>query len=78
MATVTSCENTLYCRTPLIWSPMGKKKTGCVNGVAILLGRFKFHDSRAIMTNRPYIAFAFFEQLTVLINKQLESTYHIK
>ena len=57
---------------------MGKKKTGCVNGVAILSGRFKFHDFRAIMTNRPYIAFAFFEQLTVLINKQLESTYHIK
>ena len=30
------------------------------------------------MTDRAYIAFAFFEQLTVLINKQLESTYHVK
>ena len=26
MAAVMSCENTLYSRTPLIRSPMGKKK----------------------------------------------------
>ena len=34
-------------------------------------GRLKFHDLRAVMTNRPYIVFAFF----VLISKQPECRY---
>ena len=33
-------------------------------------GRLKFHDSRAIMTNTLYIAFAFLEQMFSLINNQ--------
>ena len=46
-------------------------KIGRIYRVAILLGRLKFHDLRAVIKNRPYIVFAFF----VLISKQPECRY---
>ena len=58
----------LYSGTPL---PMSKKKLGDINGVAILLGQAQISWLEGpIMTNTPYIAFAFLEQLLSLINTQ--------
>ena len=53
---------------------MGKKKKKAVlpvKGWRYYQGKLKFHDLRAVMTNRRYsIAFAFLEQLFALINNQ--------
>ena len=46
------------------------KKFGCINGVALLSGRLKFHDLRAVMSNTLYSKFAFLEQLFSLINNR--------
>ena len=52
-----------YSGTPLIRSPTGQKNWPYYRG------RLKFHDLRAVMTNTQYNAFAFLEQLFLLINK---------
>ena len=51
-------EAMYYSGTPLIRSPMGKKKNGCINGVAALPDRVKFYILRAVITKTPYFAFA--------------------
>ena len=53
-----------YSGTPLIRSPMGQKNWPYYRGW------FKFHNLRAVMTNTPYIAFAFLEQLFSLRNNR--------
>ena len=49
---------------------MGQKNLAELTGWSYYQGRLKFHDLRALMTNTPYIAFAFLEQLLSLINNQ--------
>ena len=43
----------------------GSKTFGNINGVAVLSGqaKLKLHDLRVVMTNTPYIAFTFLEQM---------------
>ena len=61
----------LYSGTPLIQSPMTQKKFGHINGVVILSGQAQISWLEGpIMTNTPYIAFAFLEQLLSLINNR--------
>ena len=55
------------------WNPVntvtnGSKKLAVLTGWPYFQGCLKFHDLRAVMTNTPYSAFAFFEQLFSLIN----------
>ena len=49
---------------------MGQKNLAVLTGWPYYLGRLKFHDLRAIMSNTPYSNFAFLEQLFSLINNQ--------
>ena len=58
----------MFSRTPLIWSPIGKKYVAVLVGWPYYQGRLKIHDLRAIMT--LYCAFAFLEKLLSLINNQ--------
>ena len=57
----------LYSGTPL---PMSQKSLAILTGWPYYRGRLEFHDLRALMTNTPYIAFAFLEQMLSLINNQ--------
>ena len=61
----------LYSGTLLIQSQMGQKNLGVLTGWSYYRGRLKFHDLTALMTNTPYIAFAFF------MNTQPECRYHV-
>ena len=45
------------------------KKVGRINGMTVLSGQTQI-SVRAVMTNTPYIAFAFLEQLISLINNR--------
>ena len=66
----------LYSGPVLIQSPMGQKNLAVLTGWSYYRGRLKFHDLRALMTNTPYIAFTFLEQLFSLINNQnVDITY---
>ena len=66
----------LYSGTLLIQSQMGQKNLAILTGWSYYRGRLKFHDLRALMTNTPYIAFAFLEQLFSLTNNQnVDITY---
>ena len=49
---------------------MGQKKLVLLTGSTYYRGRLKFHDLGAIMTNTPYSAFAYLEQLISLINNR--------
>ena len=61
----------LYSGTPLIQSPMSQEKFGHIDRVAILSGQAQISRLEGpIMTNTPYIAFTFLEQLLSLINTQ--------
>ena len=53
----------VQCGTTLTRSQMGQKNLVLLTGSPYYRGRLKFHDFRAIMTNTPYSAFAYFEQL---------------
>ena len=59
-----------YSGTPLVRTPVGQNIFGGIvfTGWPYYWGGVKFHELRAIMTNTPYIAFAFLEQLFSLIN----------
>ena len=41
----------------------GSKTFGNINGWRYYRGRLKLHDLRVVMTNTPYIAFTFLEQM---------------
>ena len=51
-------------------SQMSQKNLALLTGSTYYRGRLKFHDFRAIMTNTPYRAFAYLEQLFSLINNR--------
>ena len=67
----------LYSGTPL---PMSQRSLAILMGWPYYRGRLKFHDlsQGPIMTNTPYIAFAFLEQLLYVINKQSECRYRVQ
>ena len=57
------------------WNPIntvtnGLKKLAVLTGWPYYQGWLKFHDLRTVITNTPYIAFAFLEQLFSLINNR--------
>ena len=52
------------------WNPVNKVSNGSKQNWPYYRGRLKFHDLRAIMTNTPYSAFTFLEQLFSLINNR--------
>ena len=55
---------------------MGQKHLAILTGWLYYQGRLKFRDLRAVMTNTPYITFAFLEQLFSLIkNLNVDTAY---
>ena len=64
----------LYSGTLLIQSQMGKKNLAILTGWSYYRGRLKSHDLKALMTNTPYIAFAFLELLSLINNQNVDIT----